>query len=290
MKLSAITTHSFRSLQQQVSRSPLYRHPSAFLWRQSLSIHSDFCRSVVRNGYLSWEQMVSAASRYCLGASLQQGVIFWQIDREGRVHDGKLMYYGDDGHRLKDPQHHPLWASTLLARRSGGKRPGDASSHCLFGLHLLGHTLQRHTHTFRCEKCTDSTDYFSHSPILDSNKSVSSVSSVVKKSSVVCIVEAEKSAVILSEKFPQYVWLATGGLGEVQPDKFRALRGHQVILFPDTDTDGTAYRRWYDAAEVVMRQPFWGDSPPIRVSPLLERHATREQKARKIDLVDYLME
>jgi hypothetical protein len=37
-----------------------------------------------------------------------------------------------------------------------------------------------------------------------------------------------------------------------------------------------------------MRQPFWESLPPITVSPILEQHATPEQKAEKIDLVDML--
>jgi len=104
------------------------------------------------------------------------------------------------------------------------------------------------------------------------------------------VVEAEKTAVILSELYPQYIWLASGGLGEVQPDKFRALRGCKVILFPDTDPDGIAYSRWSNAAEEVMRSVFWEGSPPIRVSRILEDHATEEQKRRKIDLVDFITE
>jgi hypothetical protein len=108
--------------------------------------------------------------------------------------------------------------------------------------------------------------------------------------SPICVVEAEKTAFILSERYPQYVWLAAGGLGEVQVDKFRPLRGRRVILFPDTDPEGMAYRRWYEAAQMVMQQPFWEDSPPIRVSTVLEQHASAEQKARKIDLVDFLFD
>jgi hypothetical protein len=74
----------------------------------------------------------------------------------------------------------------------------------------------------------------------------------------------------------------------VQAEKFRPLRGHKVILFPDTDPEGKAFKRWSDAANFVMQQPFWEDSPPIRVSPLLETHATPEQKQAKIDLIDFL--
>ena len=64
-------------------------HPTEWLWRECQSIRSQFCEAVVRAGYLTWEQMVSAACRYRLGATRQGGVIFWQIDQEERVRDGK---------------------------------------------------------------------------------------------------------------------------------------------------------------------------------------------------------
>ena len=241
---------TFRDALRQIHASALWSHPTAMLWQRCLSIDSQFCHAVVSAGYLSWEQMVNAACRYCLGMTKNHGVIFWQIDREGRVHDGKVMYYGADCHRLKDKQHTPTWVSHLLARRHHFPRLSNASSsHCLFGLHLL----------------SEESEEF-----------------------VIAVVEAEKSAVILSEHYPQYVWLAAGGLGELQPDKFRPLRGRKVILFPDTDPDGIAFRRWYDVAQQVMQQPFWEGSPPIRVSPVLEQKATLEQKQRKIDIVDML--
>ena len=212
-----------------------------------LSMDSQFCEAVVSCGYLTQEQMLHAACHYRLGASRQGGVIFWQIDQEGRVHDGKVMYYLSDCHRNK--AHKPTWVSYLLRRRDPFPNAAHETSHCFFGLHLVSP---------HC--CT------------------------------VAVVEAEKTAVILSEFYPQYIWLASGGLGEVQPDKFRALRGCKVILFPDTDPDGIAYSRWSNAAEEVMRSVFWEGSPPIRVSRILEDHATEEQKRRKIDLVDFITE
>jgi hypothetical protein len=104
----------------------------------------------------------------------------------------------------------------------------------------------------------------------------------------VAIVEAEKTAVIMSEHFPQYIWLASGGLTELQDFKFRPLRGRKVVLFPDTDTDGTAFKAWHRIAQEVMASPFWEGSPPIRVSGILEQKATSAQKEAKIDLVDFL--
>ena len=269
-------------------------HPTEWLWRECLSIRSQFCEAVVKAGYLSWEQMVSAACRYRLGATRQGGVIFWQIDEEERVRDGKVMYYGPDCHRLKDKAHHPTWVSTLLRQRDPFPNAPHETSHCFFGTHLLkennykGHTEITET-TERPKGQIEITERFptSYAQPVPEALSVISVISVCQKKSV-CVVEAEKTAVIMSELYPEYVWLATGGLGEVQTEKFRPLRGHKVILFPDTDPDGIAFRRWSEAATLVMQQPFWEDSPPIRVSPLLETHATPEQKLAKIDLIDFL--
>ena len=311
-----ITTTSFKSL--IIAQR---RHPSEYFWKRCLSIRSQFCEAVVKAGYLSWEQMVSAACRYRLGASKLGGVIFWQIDQDERVRDGKVMYYGPDCHR--DKQHNPTWVSALLRKRDPFPGSPHETSHCFFGTHLLtengfkGHTeiteiterpkgqIEITEITERPKgqmEITDDTDYFLNTDFMDYKDSaakavpaqpVPEALSVISEISVcqkntVCVVEAEKTAVILSEVYPQYVWLAAGGLGEVQTEKFRPLRGHQVVLFPDTDPDGKAFKRWSDAAAMVMNQVFREDSPPIRVSDLLETHATPEQKAAKIDLIDFL--
>lgn len=233
---------------------PSYRRQE--MWRKSLSLNSSFCKALVSTGYLTWQQMLDAVCRYRLGADRKGRVIFWQIDRDERICDGKVMSYGLDCHRLKEKEHAPTWVSALLAKRHGGKQEGDIVRHCLFGLHLLNPRNAWLT----------------------------------GQMTPVALVEAEKTAVILSAYYPQYVWLATGGLFEVQPEKFRPLRGRKVILFPDADPDGKAYAYWYEAAQQVMAQPYWDDSPPIRVSALLEQHATADQRCRKIDLVEFITE
>ena len=238
-----------------------------------LSMDSQFCEAVVCCGYLTQEQMLHAACHYRLGASRQGGVIFWQIDQEGRVRDGKVMYYLPDCHRNK--AHKPTWVSYLLRRRDPFPNAAHETSHCFFGLHLVSE-----------KRATLGTD----PSLQQSEKRKVKSEKCNPHCCTVAVVEAEKTAVILSELYPQYIWLASGGLGEVQPDKFRALRGCKVILFPDTDPDGIAYSRWSNAAEEVMRSVFWEGSPPIRVSRILEDHATEEQKRRKIDLVDFITE
>ena len=218
------------------------------MWQQRQSSDSEFCRAVVANGYMTEEQMQQAVGRYRLGRSRNDGVIFWQIDTLGQTCDGKIMYYRADCHR--DHSRHPQWVSNRLKRYYLKDDPQLASEiithHCLFGTHLLA--------------------------------------SPKSGGEVVAVVEAEKTAVILSAHYPEYLWLAAGGLTELTPQKLFPLRHHHIVLFPDTDPDQTAYTRWYTIAQQARR--LYGLD--ITISSLLERHATAEQKRAKIDLVDFL--
>ena len=104
----------------------------------------------------------------------------------------------------------------------------------------------------------------------------------------IAIVESEKSAVILSEKFTDFVWLSCGGLQSFKPQLLSPLVNYKVIIFPDTDPTGDAFRLWSQVA--LEAQRLYKFRYPLRVSPLLESHASPDQKSRKIDLVDFLYE
>lgn len=263
MKFEEIFKHTFKALLKETEWE---RYT---LWYRCLSCQSQFCQAVVSCGYLTFDQMINAVCRYRLGASKKGGVIFWQIDKDERIHDGKVVYYGPDCHRSKEKWLHPTWVSTFMRKRYPIPNARHETSHCLFGLHLL------HPHC-------------SGAPLRSGAPRCSGEFAI--RQQTVAVVEAEKTAVIMSEIFPNYIWMATGGLGQLQPEILRPLRGQKVILFPDTDPTLTAYQRWYAIARETERQFWWEDCPPINVSPLLERHATPEQKQRKIDIVDYLYE
>ena len=256
------------------------------LWAQRLSSKSSFCRAVVQSGLLTHRQMVHAALRYRLGRSKDAAVIYWQIDQLGQVHDGKLMWYGPDCHRLK--HRNATWVMSRLKRHYGIPQDAFHSTHVFFGTHLLAERptkgcdvpLRKHS----ARGGTTSQDVFERNNTALRPRGLTSIPRTV------AIVEAEKSAVILSELYPQYIWLATGGLEEVQVNKFMPLSYYKVILFPDTDPDGRAFTRWHEAAQAVMKSFFWPRNNPIRVSPFLERRASEDQKRRKIDLVDYIIE
>ena len=249
MKMQEIFSDTFKALRHELGHDrPRDTRP---MWQRRLSPDSDFCRAMVGCGYLSEEQMVRAAQRYWLGRSYDGGVIFWQIDTLGQVYDGKIMHYRPDGHR--DHLRKPYWVSHALKHHYLKDQKQLAaeipSQHCLFGTHLL----------MDDEGC---------------------------RMADVAVVEAEKTAVIMSAHRPDFLWLAAGGLYELTAVKLFPLRGRRIILVPDTDTDGSAFSTWYRVT--LEAQRLLGQT--IHLSPLLEQKATPDQKRRKIDLVDFLEE
>ena len=74
---------------------------------------------------------------------------------------------------------------------------------------------------------------------------------------------SKDTAVICSAVFPEFLWLATGGLGQFN-DRVKVLLGRQVIAFPDFG----ACDRWRKKAK---------DYPllDITVSDYLEKNAPR---------------
>lgn len=56
----------------------------------------------------------------------------------------------------------------------------------------------------------------------------------------VCLVESEKTAIVMAAYQPDYLWLATAGSGGLSPEKMECLRGRRVTLFPDSG----CYDKW----------------------------------------------
>ncbi len=220
------------------------------------SNNSTFVKSLVSSGILTQEQATAAADLYRLGAMRDGSVIFWQIDTDGCIRDGKVMQYDTNCHRLKEQGAQWMgWLMRYKLKGTDGKfllQQDWHATQCLFGQHLLA----------------------DNSSLLTPN------------SSLICIVEAEKTAVILSQLMPDKLWLAAGGEQQLSVYKLDALRGHKVILYPDTDPDGATFAHWQQIANESRLQLGLN----ISVSNLLETHASADQKERKIDLVDFLIE
>ncbi len=96
----------------------------------------------------------------------------------------------------------------------------------------------------------------------------------------VAIVEAEKTAIIASLCFPEFIWLGSNSKTWLKVERLQRLGNRQIVLYPDAD----GFELWQEIATDAQRQGL-----TVKVSSLIENHATIEQKANGYDLADYLI-
>ena len=210
---------------------------------KSKSVQSNFFRflsTLLGNYYGSKSQEVlkRLLDEYRLGATRDGAVIFWQIDTNGKVRTGKVMQYNPEDGHRIKEQGAAINWIHSILKKQKALPEDWALTQCLFGEHLLS----------------------------------------LYPDKVVVLVESEKSAVIGSAIFPNYVWLATGGKSRMKEDKLRVLSGRTVLLFPDSD----GYVEWKRAAESMTYCK-------TIVSDLLEEYATPKQKSDHIDIADWII-
>ena len=105
--------------------------------------------------------------------------------------------------------------------------------------------------------------------------------------STIALVESEDAAIFLdaSGKFGDVIFMATGGMSNVQRHMLEPLRGHRVLLFPDMDDDKaeertTRWRReWGIFDEVII--------PMLKLTEQRRIELFGAQLAQKADMRDY---
>ena len=241
--LNDITSHrpvSLNIINEQLSQ------PS-FIERSRMVESMNRCQSSSLFRFLSslWgnDETMRLFRLYNVGATsrMNDAAVFWQVDINGCIRTGKIMRYGNNGHRIKeDGLVNLMWAHRM---KSIVDNPEDFNLvQCFFGEHLLS-------------VCPDSK---------------------------VLIEESEKSAVIASHYYPQYLWLASGGCcGCLNQTDSQALKGREVWLVPDLDAED----RWRD--KLTMLRTI---TPTVGIVTAISDMATPEQRAAKLDIADFLLD
>ena len=164
----------------------------------------------------------------------------------GRSKSGMTIYWMiDDLGRCLDGRIGDTWVSTLLKARYPAAAPYVNIEHCFFGLHQISFT---------------------------DGKSIG-------------LVESERSAVLLSEVYPELTWLAYMYACNLTIDNFEPLQKRKITIYPRVDTCMDDYMAALEFSDQVKRAY---KNIDISVSTFLEDHATGVQKTRHIDLADYL--
>ena len=272
MKLESLFPHSFKAIRESISpdvrKSVDLSIPSMPMVEACRADDFDFFTPFIAAGDLSVEQMRHACQRYYLGKTKSGQPVFWMID-------GMLTPL--DAHIGSSDS--SVWMSSLLKAREP-LIDSWCVTHCLFGLHLLAESCFCPAEIKEIKESASGTGCAQKSEAEIS--AISAISAGLTKN--ICIVESERSAVILSEFFPEYLWMAYATTAHLRPELFAPLQGQRVVLFPRTDPTLSTFLFFKDLATIV-RQQYEID---ITVDDTLEKRATPEQKERYIDLVDFL--
>lgn len=179
--------------------------------------------------------------------------------RLGKSRSGKTIYWMIDELGLVHDGHiGSSWVSQMLKSRC--PKLHWQVTHCLFGQHLLFET-----------EGTEGTER-------------AAPNHAVAKT--VCVVESERSAVILSEIYPQSLWMAYGYPANFNERLLEPLQGHRVVLYPNADETGNNYLDFLVIADQARRRYHLD----ITVSCVLEDKASSSQKSHQIDLLNYWVE
>jgi len=94
----------------------------------------------------------------------------------------------------------------------------------------------------------------------------------------IAVCESEKTAIISSLYFPEFIWMATGGLQWLKPEILSPLKGRKIMLWPDMN----AYEKWNQIS-------FKAHDLDVRVSSYLEEKGINLGLKTGDDLADYLL-
>ena len=171
---------------------------------------------------------------YNLGVTKNLATIFYQKDRQGRFRGGKIIDYSVDTGHRLKNTACPVTWVHPVFKRHGFIPQGWEMSQVLFGEHLIDKYPNK----------------------------------------IICLVEAEKSAVFCAGLMPEYLWVATGGKTQLG-DRLNVLRGRRVIAIPDID----AFDAWSDYFQQRL-------DLDVTVSDFVERFATDADREAQIDIAD----
>jgi hypothetical protein len=227
----------------QAPKKPSF-HPKSLLV-QTLQGNEECLLMQFLKGKFSEADINRVKREYYIGnySPREYETLFWQIDINGNIRGCKLMTYNPlTGKRIKGNGLGFNWMHSVLKLYE----PKFELVQCYFGEHLLKIYPLKKVH----------------------------------------IVESEKTALIGSLAYPEFIWLATGGSGGLKPtgrpEKIQALKGRDVILFPDLakpNSKNNPFEKW---SKIAKENGF-------KVSDYLEKIATPEDRENGSDIADFIL-
>lgn len=194
------------------------------------------------HNYFPREKIREAVDNYALGAASYKRVIFWQIDNNDNVRTGKIMQYNPHTGKRVKNEKGGINWVHNLIKKRSAVFEHYNLCQCYFGEHLL--------------------NLYPDKPV--------------------AIVEAEKTAVIGSMIYSDFIWLAAGNLHGLNSPKSKVLRDRYVLLYPDAG----CYEKWKAKLKKISSDVHC----TMEISDVVEKHATEQQLEYGYDIADYIID
>lgn len=209
--------------------------------------------------YQKRSEIEEALFAYHFGITKYNEAIFWQIDENDGVRDGKIMKYRRDGHRDKNNPYSISWITSKLFRHGYYDEDRWEVRRCLFGLHLMNKYPNAEVH----------------------------------------IVESEKTAIFCTIYFgdmEHHIWMATAGKGNLTREILKPLidARRTIALHPDKDgmddwkkrCQEMDYQRIYMNNAIMLLQWKPCDGEKADIADILERELKERGTIKTMKLSD----
>lgn len=199
--------------------------------------------------------------KYFIGTSIhwEGSTAFWQIDTNGRVRQLKtILFNPNSGKRVKSEGSAKKWDYNKMAYFDDFN---GIDKTLVNGRFIAGGRYKN----LNLKQCL----FGEH---------------LLKGDGKVAIVESEKTAIIASHFYPNFIWLATGGsngAGFTKPEVIQVLNNREVIFFPDLGK----YDNWNEKINDIRKII----SFKVCISDFLEKNASVEEKDQGLDIADYFI-
>ena len=272
MKFEDLFQHTFNALRKK--KEPKVRNEIDFMLPSMPMVEAcradefDFFRPFIDSGDLTVDQMRHAAQRYHLGKTISGQSIFWMIDDMLQPLDAHIG---------------GTWISNLLKAREPLLDCWRVT-HGLFGLHLMMEDVRWMMEDVRWKK--DDVRWKKDDVRWKKDDVRWKKEDAGPTPGSISIVEREETAVVMSELFPESIWMAYATTAHLVPELFAPLEGRVVTIYPRTDPTMSTYLFFLDYVDLVCKSY----DIEIQVDRTLEDHATEDQKQRCIDVLDFIKE
>lgn len=233
-----------------------------------------FDNNLVRKAYLNYKL------GYCFNGSTIFPYYF-----NNSLKSGKIINFKPDLHRDKDVS--PMWlhsAKTFYFKNKTNKLNEEINNLLYPDESIEYNHFMKYREVFTDD--SESEKYCFSIPLFGWDL----LSLSENKNKTICLVESEKTAIICSIVFPEYVWLASGGSTYLSQYKFCYYNNSNWLILPDLSTNDVTKNKWIESISKIKTKYSMYENFINYLPCDLSKENTLQAKDRGLDIADFILE